>query len=275
LGARRREPAGVGADKTPAPELGQLWCYLRADAARYTVHFFPASVARGPLRAAPGNPNHWIGAIRLADFHQQPLRYPGELTLENGSRASLIFKRLHLEGRSRDSWRRLLTVDDLVFPAQSQVQLASLSALVGAAGLASQESRLLGHIAANLPYYAAAIIAGGDPGVRWLALARLRDAAGRPLTDLIENSVVGVLGNHLAFPLVDPRPAPAELRNALAEIAARPHRLPESIVVTVPLAGVWLSAQAGPAIEGLAEEPPPPIEERTGERPRGGRRFQA
>jgi hypothetical protein len=261
----------------PAPELGQLWCYLRADDARYTVHFFPIGTVRGPLKsaAAAAPANHWIGAIRLADFHQRPLRYPGELALENGSPATLVFKALHLEGRLGDSWRRLLSVEGIVFPAQSQVQLASLAALVGASGmgggLASRESRLLGHVAAHLPYYAAAIIAGGDPGVRYLALSKVRDAQNRPLADLIENTVAGVVGNYLAFPLLTPGYAPSELRGALAQLAARPGRVPDEVVVTFPLPGVWLGAQAGPVIEGLAEADDPSEERRGGtERLRGG-----
>lgn len=260
----------------PAPELGRLWCYLRADQARYTVHFFPATAAPVALPPAQPGANHWIGAIRLADFHQHPLRYPGELTLENGSRTSLVFKTLHLEGRIGDSWRRLLTVGDLAFPAQSQVQLASLAALVGAAGLAGRESRLLGHVAAHLPYYSAAIIAGGDPGVRYLALTRMRDARGRVVADLIENTVAGVVGNYIAFPLLAPDYAPEELRRAFADAAARPPRTPDQAVITFPLPGVWLSAQAGPAIltgsdQATDDEARPATERLRG----GGRRFPA
>jgi hypothetical protein len=259
----------------PAPELGRLWCYLHADQTRYTVHFFPATAAPVALPPSAAGAAHWIGAIRLADFHEHPLRYPGELTLENGSRTSLVFKTLHVEGRIGDAWRRLLTVGDLAFPAQSQVQLASLAALVGAAGLAGRESRLLGHVAAHLPYYAAAIIAGGDPGVRYLALARMRDGRGRIIADLIENTVAGVVGNYLAFPLLAPEYAPEELQRAVAEAAARPPRTPEETIVTFPLPGVWLSAQAGPAILAPAEEASGDQARPTTERLRGGRRFPA
>jgi hypothetical protein len=259
----------------PAPELGQLWCYLRADQTRYTVHFFPATAAPVALPPSQQGAAHWIGAIRLADFHERPLRYPGELTLENGSRTSLVFKTLHLEGRIGDAWRRLLTVGDLAFPAQSQVQLASLAALVGAAGLAGRESRLLGHVAAHLPYYAAAIIAGGDPGVRYLALARMRDGRGRVIADLIENTVAGVVGNYLAFPLLAAEYVPEELRRAFTEAGARPPRTPEEAVVTFPLPGVWLSAQAGPAILAPSDEASDDQARPTTERLRGGRRFPA
>lgn len=233
--------------------LPQLWCYLRTDDARHTVHFFPVEAARGPLAQEHPEANHWIGAIRLADFHQRPLRYPGELALENGSPTTAFFTTVHLEGRNGETWRRLLTVENLVLPAQSQVQLSSLAALVDAAGLAARESRLLGHVAANLPHYAAAIIAGGDPGVRHLALSKVRDAEGHAMCDVIENQVAGVLGNYLAFPLLSPQFAPVELRGAFAAYAARAPRVPDEIVLTLPLPGVWISAQASAAIDGMAQ----------------------
>src|SRR3989442_589390 len=65
----------------------------------------------------------------------------------------------------------------------------------------ASERRLYEHIEAHLAYYSATIIAAGDPAERFFALAKLRDAANRPLTDVIENIVVGRVGNYVAFPL--------------------------------------------------------------------------
>jgi hypothetical protein len=237
-----------------AGQLAQIFCYLHADAIRYTVHFFPAEAARGPLAPDHAEANQWIGAIRLADFHQHPLRYPGELAIENGSAAPALFQTLHVEGRKGDAWRRLLTVQNLLVPGQSRMPLASLAAMIESVGLASQESRLLAHVTANLPHYAAAIIAAGDPAVRHLALSRVRDAQGRAVADVIENQVAGAQGSYLAFPLLAADLAPPAVAAALSQYGARPSRVPDEVVVTLPLPGVWLSAQASEAIEGLGEE---------------------
>ena len=113
----------------------------------------------------------------------------------------LSFAALHVEGRAGDAWRRLLSIRDFVLNKESQAHLASLMALAEAPGLDQRESRLLTHLAANLPYYAAALIAAGDPTLRYLALTKMRDADGRALADLIENRVVGIVGNYIACPL--------------------------------------------------------------------------
>lgn len=240
-----------------AGQLAQIFCYLHADATRYSVHFFPAEAARGPLSQDHPEANQWIGAIRLADFHQHPLRYPGELAIENGSAAPALFQTVHVEGRKGDAWRRLLTVQNLLVPGQSRMPLASLAAMIESVGLAAQESRLLAHITANLPHYAAAIIAAGDPGVRHLALSRVRDAEGRAVADIIENQVAGAQGSYLAFPLLSADLAPGPVAAALHQYGARASRVPDEVVVTLPLPGVWLSAQASGTIEGLAEEANP------------------
>src|SRR6266566_3129469 len=64
---------------------------------------------------------------------------------------------------------------------------------------AAAEQRVYAHIAAHLPYYSATIIAAGDPAERFFALAKLRDPRGRPLTDVIENIVVGRVRNYVAL----------------------------------------------------------------------------
>ena len=268
----------VQTDPGAAPiDLRQVWCFLHADNARYAVHFFPADPAAPPGSGlAPPLPRRWIGAIRLADFHQQPLRFPGHLVLENGSRVVLSFAALHVEGRAGDVWKRLLSIKDFVLNRESQAHLASLGALAEAPGLDPRESRLLGHIAANLPYYAAALIAVGDSTLRYLALSKVRDADGRSLVDLIENRVVGIVGNYIACPLRSIDALPAELRGAFR--AAPVSRTLEETVVTVPIPGLWLSQQ--PAQPAAGEDATPvteviPGEEgrdrRLGSRWRGGR----
>jgi len=232
-------------------DLRQLWCFLHVDRTRYTVHFFPSDTPPGvdaPIRAGG---SYWIGAIRLSDFHEHPLQFPGRLAFHNASREIISFGVLHVEGRAGDRWIRLKTFRDLVIPAQSQIQLASLAALAYAPGVEPGETRMLSHIAANLPYYAAAIVAGGDRGLRFSALARVRDAEGRPLAGVIENAVVGVVGTWAAFPLRRSDFAPPALRAALATFQSRPHRTSEDAVAAVPLPGIWLAAETGPTWASL------------------------
>lgn len=227
-----------------APDLRQVWCFLHVDQTRYTVHFFPADPPPAGV-SGPHTPQaaHWIGAIRLADFHQRPLSYPGKLSLQNGSASMLAFSAVHVEGRIGDSWVRLYSSRDTVLPAQAQIRLASLSTLAAAPGVDPGEGRLFAHLGSHLPYYAGAVISAGDPGARYLALARLQDGAGRVLADVVENQVAAVVGNYLAFPLRSATLAPPALRIALERYAERPARHTDEIIVSLPVPGVWISRQ--------------------------------
>ena len=121
---------------------------------------------------------------------------------------------------------------------------------------------------------AAALIAVGDSTLRYLALSKVRDADGRSLVDLIDNRVVGIVGNYIACPLRSFDALPSELRTAF-RAAPISHTLEET-VVTVPIPGLWLSQQLAQA---AGEETAPiteviPGEERDrrlGSRWRGGR----
>jgi hypothetical protein len=110
------------------------------------------------------------------------------------------------------------------------------------------EQRLYGHISAQLPYYSATIIAAGDPAERFLALAKLRDSEGRPLTDVIENVVVGRVGNYVAFPLRSLAFTTPEWRAALADDTVHRIRAFQEVSVTLPIPGIWLRAQLSPAV---------------------------
>jgi hypothetical protein len=115
------------------------------------------------------------------------------------------------------------------------------------------EQRLYAHIAAHLPYYSATIIAAGDPVERFFALAKLRDPQGRPLTDLIENVVVGRVGNYVVFPLRSVDFTTPEWHSALAAVtapasgAAQLAQASQEISVTLPVPGVWLRSELFPA----------------------------
>jgi hypothetical protein len=112
---------------------------------------------------------------------------------------------------------------------------------------AAVEQRLYAHISAHLPYYSATIIAAGDPAERFFALAKLRDPRGRPLTDIIENLVMGRVGNYVAFPLRSDDFTTPELRAALAAAGKGPARGSQEIQVTLPIPGVWLRSELFPA----------------------------
>jgi len=268
----------VQVDPTAPPlELRQVWCYLHVDQTRYTVHFFPVEphVPVEPSRRsfATPRPTRWIGAIRLADFHQHPLRFPGQLALENGSRSTLSFTQLHLEGRVGDTWKRLLSVKDFALAGQTQAQLASLAALAVRSGIDPREGRIVEHLASHLPYYAAAIIAAGDPALRQAAIGKVRDAAGTPLADLIENRIVGFLGNYVACPLRSAASLPPALQAAFSEASWPGARPLEEILTTLPLPGVWLSQQSlahTSGAEAAGAESPPVSDRRAAQRWRSG-----
>src|SRR5207249_4791278 len=130
---------------------------------------------------------------------------------------------------------------------------------------AETERRLYEHIASHLPYYSATIIAAGDPAERFFALAKLRDPRGRPLTDVIENVVVGRVGNYVVFPLRSADFTTADWRSALtaAANAASASRAWQEQTITLPLPGIWLRSELFPAQlaggaddAGAAEETP-------------------
>lgn len=108
--------------------------------------------------------------------------------------------------------------------------------------------RLFAHVTANLSYYSATIIAA-EPAARQLALAKLRDPAGRVLTDVIENRVVGRVGNYVAFPLRAAEFVPEAWRPTLAGDPARLHRLSEELSVLLPIPGVWIKAELTQSLE--------------------------
>jgi hypothetical protein len=110
------------------------------------------------------------------------------------------------------------------------------------------EARLFAHMLSHLSYYSATIIAAGDPVERSQALAKLKDAGGRPLTDVIDNVVVGRVGNYVAFPLRDVAFAPPEWRAILASDTARLLRASDEATLTLPVRGVWLRVQLAAAL---------------------------
>jgi len=75
-----------------------------------------------------------------------------------------------------------------------------------------------------------------------------------PLTDVVENTVLGRLGNAIALPLRTAELLPAQWRDALAAYAARPLRVSEDFSVTIPHPGVWVTAQPHEPMQQSAAE---------------------
>ena len=63
-------------------------------------------------------------------------------------------------------------------------------------------------------------------------------------SDLIENIVLGRMGNYIALPLRSTAPLTPAWREAITTYTLRPGRIHEDFVITIPHAGVWVTAQA-------------------------------
>lgn len=127
--------------------------------------------------------------------------------------------------------------------------LPDMDRLLSPAGADRQvEDRVFAHVSTHLSYYSATIIAAGDPLERSQALAKVKDTAGRAVTDVIENVVVGRVGHYVAFPLRSVDYAPPEWRALLTSDAARLLRASEETTLTLPVPGVWLRVQLSAAM---------------------------
>lgn len=126
--------------------------------------------------------------------------------------------------------------------------LTDLDRVVNGGSDPGGDARLFAHMATHLSYYSATIIAAGDPVERSQALAKLKDSAGRALTDVIENLVVGRVGRYVAFPLRSVDYAPPQWRALLDSDTGRRLRASEETNVTLPVPGVWLRVALSAAV---------------------------
>jgi len=214
--ALRRRPLGVVDAPADAPATGAVRTVRNTTRDRLvTFHFFePLERFKVMVRSPRARPVVFV-----------PFRLPNVATPDVVRRFGYLFRRTLLDRGMLPDLERLLAGDEAGVPT-------------------GPRGRLLEHIEANLLYYSTAIISAGDPAARHVALSKLRDPAGRPLTDVIENTVVGRIGNAIALPLRSAAQLPAEWRDALAAYQAKPLRVTEGFVVTIPHPGVWVSAQA-------------------------------
>jgi len=216
--ALRRRPLGVVDAPADTPATGAIRHVRNTTRDRLvTFHFFePLERFKVMVRSPRVRPVVFV-----------PFRLPNVATPDVVRRFGYLFRRTMLDRGLLPDLERLLSGDE-----------------PSAAPAGGPRSRLLEHIEANLLYYSTAITSAGDPAARHVALSKLRDPAGRPLTDVVENTVIGRVGNAIALPLRSAGELPAQWRDALAAYQARPLRVSEGFVVTIPHPGVWVSAQA-------------------------------
>src|SRR5437773_1440477 len=216
--ALRRRPLGVVDAPADTPASGAIRHVRNTTRDRLvTFHFFePLERFKVMVRSPRARPVVFV-----------PFRLPNVATSDVVRRFGYLFRRTLLDRGLLPDLERLVSGDE---PSTAPSGVP--------------RSRLLEHIEANLLYYSTAIISAGDPAARHVALSKLRDPAGRPLTDVVENTVIGRLGNAIALPLRSAGELPVQWREALAAYQARPLRVSDGFVVTIPHPGVWVSAQA-------------------------------
>jgi hypothetical protein len=216
--ALRRRPLGVVDAPADTPATGAIRHVRNTTRDRLvTFHFFePLERFKVMVRSPRVRPVVFV-----------PFRLPHVATPDVVRRFGYLFRRTLLDRGMLPDLERLLSGDE-----------------PSAAPAGGPRSRLLEHIEANLLYYSTAIISAGDPAARHVALSKLRDPAGRPLTDVVENTVIGRVGNAIALPLRSAEELPVQWRDTLAHYQARPLRVTDGFVVTIPHPGVWVSAQA-------------------------------
>src|SRR6058998_3739481 len=222
--ALRRRPLGVVDVHAEAPATAAVRTVRNTATDRLvTFHFFePLERFRVAVRTPRARPVIFV-----------PFRLPNVATPDVVRRFGYIFRRTLLDRGLLPDLDRLLGGDEPRGGAST--------------------ARLLEHVESNLLYYSTAIIAVGDAAGRHAALAKLRDPMNRPLTDVIENAVVGRMGAAIALPLRSSAQLPPEWREPLAAYQARPLRAGDGFVVTIPHPGVWVSAQAHEAMQRQAE----------------------
>jgi len=222
--ALRRRPLGVVDAHSEAPNSAAVRTVRNTTHDRVvTFHFFePLERFRVMVRSPRVRPVVFV-----------PFRLPNVATPDVVRRFGYIFRRTLLDRGLLPDLERLVGGDEEA----------------GRGG-----DRLLEHIESNLLYYSTAIISAGDPAARHVALSKLRAPSGVPLTDVVENSVLGRLGNAIALPLRAADLLPAEWRDAVASYTARPLRVSEDFSVTIPHPGVWVTAQPHEPMQQSAAE---------------------
>ncbi|MDT3446045.1 hypothetical protein [Pseudofrankia sp. BMG5.37] len=165
------------------------------------------------------------------------------------TRASLLLDDVVVEAEADGAWHQILFVESFQIEA-GRVVVRQITARGGkptpaAAATSPDLSRLLAHLNANRVYYSAAVIGGGDAGLRFLSLAGHTDGHGDALSDIVDNVVVGTAGNYVAFPLRALSHLPVRYREGLEETRLYGPGEPHERLITLPTPGVFAESQLG------------------------------
>ncbi len=153
----------------------------------------------------------------------------------------MIFDKSSLELK-KDAWF-FEKIERSVLPTAPTVATAP-------ANTDTDASRLIEHLNANPVYYTAAIISGGDAGLRYMALTKLKDWRNQVLADVVDNTIVGFVGNYAAFPLKGQQLPPGMIEGGavgeevwpdLSKIVSEPAER----IITLPTPGVFAESQLG------------------------------
>jgi hypothetical protein len=158
---------------------------------------------------------------------------------------------LVIEAEVDGEWRRLFFRPAVRVPQYSRwVELVAAAAVAetseqGASAPAADSGlpRLIDHLNANRAYYTGAAIAGGDAGLRYLALSQFLDGQGKPLADIVENTVAGFIGNFAVFPLRSVTDLPPGLRASRNDWLKNPPE--DRRLITLPTPGIFAESQLG------------------------------
>jgi hypothetical protein len=190
-----------------------------------TAHYQPAAINPPDDSPSLSSINH-IGIANRSEVDY----YFDDLTITavvNGNRHEILFQSaVDLKAG------RVLVLERAGGPAVSQSTSAAIPGL----------DRLLPHLNANSLYYTSALIAAGDSSLRYLLLASSTDAAGNYFSDLVDNTVVGFIGNYVGFPLRDPNYLPAQYRT---DVQVDLPKTRNERLITMPSPGVFAESQLG------------------------------
>ena len=201
-----------------------------------------------------GTPASALGVATLEGIRKVGVYYGG---VNHGSTPSdAVLEDLEIVAEASDgATRTLLRQDELTLPwKRRHVEYIGEDSSGAAPIPASKRSvdlgRLLVHLNAYQAYYSAAIHTAGDAGLRWMKLQQIQAGGNSTLADKIENTVVGSVGDYLAFPLLDDGELPEWARiTDNSWMFAKP----DERLVSLPSPGVFAEAQLGscPASEKI------------------------
>jgi Papain-like cysteine protease AvrRpt2 len=206
------------------------------------------------LRIAPPLPN-----MTRAEVARVEIRFDGVTTLPAGAAlrvdsATMSYRTDHYNGYLFQN-RRVLNDLSLRNTGQDTAQIATPLTVTEKRNPREYDrrysERLLSHLNEHVEYYHRAIWTAMDPNRRFLLLDGFvaPDAGGRSVASVVENRVIGIVGNSLVMPVapgqrLDPtyefaESTPQDLRHLYAIEAAPPMR------ISIPTSGVFAEAVMG------------------------------